>query len=250
MIERYELTLRPPAGVRPQWEWGYRLYGALLEQLPADFGRDLHADAITPVSQYALPREDGTLLWTVTLFGENAIAQAGPLLAAVEQFSLRAPKAVLRVVSRRRETIGSVEVLLARAEAAGNELSLTFVTPTAFKRKGRYVCLPEIALMLPNLVKQWNGCFPDCPIEDTDGEGVLALAEGLECTGLNLRSAPYYLKGSGITGCTGRLWLRNRSQGFHRTLTNALLLFGGYCGVGIKTTLGMGGCQVRWSADA
>ena len=35
--------------------------------------------------------------------------------------------------------------------------------------------------------------------------------------------------------------LDNRLSGFHRELVGALLTFAGYAGVGIKTSLGMGG---------
>ena len=39
--------------------------------------------------------------------------------------------------------------------------------------------------------------------------------------------------------------LENKSEGFHRLLTDALLQFSAYAGVGVKTTLGMGGVEHR-----
>ena len=53
----------------------------------------------------------------------------------------------------------------------------------------------------------------------------------------------YYLKGSSIPGFVGELTLENRLEGFQRQLADALLLFADHAGVGIKTTLGMGGVE-------
>lgn len=41
----------------------------------------------------------------------------------------------------------------------------------------------------------------------------------------------------------GDLTLENRLGGFHRELAEALLSFADFAGVGIKTTLGMGGVE-------
>lgn len=71
------------------------------------------------------------------------------------------------------------------------------------------------------------------------------MAQGLECSGFQLRSQTYYLKGNSIPGFTGWMTLENRLTGFHRQLADALLIFSGYTGIGIKTTLGMGGVQHR-----
>ena len=57
------------------------------------------------------------------------------------------------------------------------------------------------------------------------------------------KCADYVLKGSPIPGFVGELTLENRLEGFHRELADALLCFAPFSGVGIKTTLGMGGVE-------
>ena len=51
------------------------------------------------------------------------------------------------------------------------------------------------------------------------------MAQGLECSGFQLRSQTYYLKGNSIPGFTGWMTLENRLTGFHRQLADALADF-------------------------
>ena len=65
---------------------------------------------------------------------------------------------------------------------------------------------------------------------------------GLLCRGYQLRDQSYFLKDNHVPGFVGSLTLDSTClSGFHRTLADALLYFSGYSGIGIKTTLGMGG---------
>lgn len=79
------------------------------------------------------------------------------------------------------------------------------------------------------------------------------MAASLLCKQLSLNSHGYRLKGHFIPGLCGELTIENRAEGFHRQLLNALLLFSEFSGIGIKTSLGMGGIMldrlVIWHFD-
>ena len=243
-MTQYQLTLSPDKPCRPRPEWGYRLYAALLEDAPASFGAGVHQDAVTPVSQFLAIRDD-LLLWTVNLLGGDSESALGPVLERAERFHIQKDGVVLSVQSRRVRRVSDVDELLSRGSAHSGTHHLRFCTATAFKSKGQYLNLPTSRLIVQSLIKKWNGCFTDCPIEDDDGEGMEALAAGLRCRQFRMRDRMYYLKGSSIPGFVGDLTLENRLGGFHRQLASALLLFSAYAGVGIKTTLGMGGVQTE-----
>lgn len=244
MLTQYRLTLAPDRPCRPRAEWGYRLYAALLEQAPASFAAGAHEDAVTPLSQFLTVRS-GAPLWTVSLLGEASEDALGSILERAERLALQKDGVALSVESRSVRRVADVESLLLQGAAHGGTHRLRFCTATAFKSRGQFQRLPTSRLIVQSLIKKWNGCFPDCPIEDTDGEGLEALAAGLRCGAFRLRDGAYYLKGSPIPGFTGELTLENRAAGFHRELANALLLFSAYAGIGIKTTLGMGGVQTE-----
>ena len=142
------------------------------------------------------------------------------------------------------EHIDSADTLLQLPEH--RTMKLRFLTPTTFKSDGSYVNLPSVPLIMRNLLNKWNGCFAEvCPIEDEDGEGIQAIANGLRIAEYRLSSRDYLLKGQSIPGFTGELTLKCRLDGFHLTMANLLLHFAPYAGVGIKTALGMGGVTCK-----
>ena len=71
------------------------------------------------------------------------------------------------------------------------------------------------------------------------------MADGLLCRHLQLHDEPYVIKKGEVTGFVGSIVLDNRLDGFHRQLADALLEFSSFAGIGIKTSLGMGGVLHR-----
>ena len=239
MITHYQITLLPEREARIFPEWGYHLYSSLLSLAPHSFGERMHDDGITPVSSY-ITVQDRQVIWHVNLLGQSSEAVLAPILEQQECYHLRRENQLLRVNAMQAEHIDSADTLLALPER--HVMKLRFLTPTAFKSEGNYVNLPSAPLIMRNLLKKWNGCFADvCPIEDEDGEGIQAIANGLRIADYRLSSRDYLLKGQPIPGFTGELTLKCRLDGFHLTMVNLLLHFAPYAGVGIKTALGMGG---------
>lgn len=75
-----------------------------------------------------------------------------------------------------------------------------------------------------------------------DDEDMLRmLTEGVKINGYRLSSTTFRMKGQHIPAFTGTLRFHVRLAAPIQTIWNALLLFGAYSGVGIKTALGMGG---------
>ena len=246
MVTRYTLTLTPTKPCRSRPEWAYRLYAALQQEAPSAFGTDSHRDAITPVSQF-LERREGKLTWQVTLLGRQSEEMLAPILEDKERYQLIKDDVELLVTKRKRIQINDVETLFDRCAGQSGQHRLEIRTPAAFKSRGQYQILPTPRLILQSLIKQWNGCFPHCPIEDEDGQGMETMAAGLVCRSYQLQDQGYFLKGHHIPGFVGELTLEsNRLAGFHKTLTDVLLFFSGFTGIGIKTALGMGGTVHRF----
>lgn len=240
MLTRYTLRLRADTFCHPDLTWGYRLYAALLEDAPAAFCERSHQDATTPVSQFLTVGDDG-LTWRVTLLGEESQQALAPVLNVRAQFHLKRDRVTLHVAERQCEEIPDVDTLFAQCTGCSGRHRLQFCTPTAFKSRGQYRILPTTRLLLHSLFQQWNGCFPDCPIEDEDGGGIESMADGVVCSRFALYDQTYWLKGNRIPGFVGSMTLENKLTGFHHELADTLLMFSGYAGAGIKTSLGMGG---------
>ena len=61
----------------------------------------------------------------------------------------------------------------------------------------------------------------------------------------SLRTAVYFLENTKITGYMGRITLVIRGPEPLARLAGALLSFAEYCGIGIKTALGMGAVKIK-----
>lgn len=219
-------------------EWAYRLYAGCLKDVSNAYVEKLHGNATTPVSQF-LKQENSKIVWTVNLLGEEAERNIKPVLLKKDRYDI--PKKI-RVREKTVKEIRDVEQLFAMASTLKKH-RLDFVTATAFKSRGQYTNLPTIELCLNNLVRRWNDCFPECFIEDEDGQGIETLGKGLFCTQYRLHDCRYTMKGNCIYGFCGHLNIKNNMTGFHKELADALLLFSQYSGIGIKTALGMGGVE-------
>ena len=92
---------------------------------------------------------------------------------------------------------------------------------------------------------KWGAAFPFSPVNDSDA--LEALERGTRITGYNLQSVYFPLKGRMIPAFTGSITLNAKLAAPLLQLLRGLLSFGSFSGVGIKTTLGMGGYHVKES---
>lgn len=239
MPTQYSLTLTTDVrgGYRP--EWAYRLYAALLKEAPAAYGEEVHVDGATPVRQFLLSGEE-ELIWTVNLLDESSERVLGPILEGKKEYDFPQEDAALRVIECRRKSVTDAAGLLKRGAAHSGTHRLHFRTATAFKSQKQYINLPTSRLMMQSLLRQWNKSFP----EETIQEQAETLAAGIRIQRFWLKDEMYHIKGNAIPGFVGEMTAVNHLRGERCGQANALLLFAAYSGVGIKTTLGMGGVQL------
>lgn len=238
MIKQFQLTLIPDK--KTNRNLGYFLYGALMEHIPHHLGEQCHKNGFTPIRQY-LQRDGSVFLWNITLFGQ-AISALEPVLKEGTVWRVRRENLSLRCVS-----VGCSPVLEAEDffQMSHSQYSLQFHTATAFKQKKQYQNMPSSHLIFQNLSRKWNDAFPTARIEDQDGEGIEAIAQGVYYKNFSLHQEKYVLKEQIISAFVGELEFGFRLSGFHLTLCQVLLEFAHYSGVGIKTSLGMGGCSLK-----
>lgn len=234
MIRRFQLHLDTPLPPHA----AYALYAALLEQAPGDFSARVHQMGVTPVSQYVHGDR-----WYVSLLGQEAVQALSPVLEDMAAIRLLRQEQPIRFLGKEVSGVWGVEQLL--DAPAPDAFRLELRTPTAFKSAGHYQLLPTQRLLLQSLILKWNGCFGDiCPIED-EGGGLETMASGIRYRAVELDTRDFRIKRTAIPGVVGSIQVQDLLSGFHRQLAAALLEFGSYAGIGIKTALGMGGMTVQ-----
>ena len=201
-----------------------------------------------PISQYVVKLEGrAESLWTVNLIGAAAIELAAPVIESMKSAELRARGTKLRVEVVSRHDAANLNDIL---QIPGGDMDcgrflLRFVSPCGFRTNGEYAIFPSVPLILGSLRQRWDAAFPFSPLNDE--EALAALEAGVKITGYHLRGASFKLKGVSIPAFSGAATLNARLSPPMLRLLRALLSFGTFCGVGIKTTLGMGGLEVKES---
>ena len=243
MIEQLQFSLRTAETPRLPSAWAYRIYGWLMSQLPADTAARLHEQGEHPLSQsLCFDAAAQTSVWTLNLLDEALAAQVRPLLAGCTTLKLHGAPLQMELLGSRSVENG-LQLLLAAREDSASRTRLWFRTPCAFKQAGRYAIYPQEFLLLQSLVLHWNTAFPDCQLSDPDARD--AILCGLRIRDYSLHTVTYHIKNTCIPGFVGSAVVEARLALPLLELWNALLSFAPYGGIGIKTTLGMGGVSVE-----
>ncbi len=78
-----------------------------------------------------------------------------------------------------------------------------------------------------------------------DADAFQALENGIHIVDYRLRTSHYPMKSAKIPGFSGAVTLESHLPAPLEEVWKLLALFAPYCGIGIKTTLGMGGVSLR-----
>lgn len=239
MIQQIQLVLSPATDVRIPQSWAYRLYGWLMSQISSEFGEQMHLQGEHPIahSLYFSP-EKQSLIWTVNLLNDAARQVISPVLESANEIPLH-ELALLVSEVHVSSAVSAAEIIRAGRSCSENRAKLIFLSPCAFKQSGRYTIFPQETLLLQSLIAHWNAAFPEYALIDSDA--LQALQQGLHIVDYNLHTTRYPLKETRIPSFLGNVTVEAHLAPPLLELWNTLLSFAPYGGIGIKTTLGMGG---------
>ena len=222
----------------------YPLYAWLLSCISREAGNLFHEEGTKPISQYVC-REDETVWWVVNLLTDEAAELFAPVLEQKQAAELHS--GTISFAQRTKEIIESPKIMVERAQALQNlnRFPLTLLTPTSFKQQGRYAILPQESLILQSLIHRWDMCFPEYTLNDPDA--FQALLHGVHIADYRLHTLRHPLKQTKIPSFQGRIILEAYLPAPLMEILKTLYVFASYAGLGIKTTLGMGGIRVDTS---
>ncbi len=132
-----------------------------------------------------------------------------------------------------------------------NELNLTFISPTAFHKKGNHMPLPIPENLFHSYLRRWNAFahkqFAPEDFLDWVREGVVILRH-------NIRSSKVQPgKQGSVTGFIGNIQLGITAKAQHQTdycqLAQALIAAAPYFGTGHKVTFGLGQTRSGWAPE-
>ena len=243
MMTQYRFIISCPTEKMISSRYAYAIYAWLLEQVSAEMGNALHQSESSCIAQaiwYDRAREQN--IWKISLLSKETAELFAPILERLNHITLRVISLDLELCEKRQITSFAQFLRTVRMEQTEeSRVELCFLTPTAFKQRGKYTVLPSVALLLNSLVHKWNDCFPEAQIDDADA--VSAMEENLLIVDYKLKTTRFPLKGIRVPGFFGELVIESKLPQPLENLWQLLVSFSEYTGVGIKTTLGMGSVE-------
>ena len=220
----------------------YRLYAWLLSQLPEEDSMRLHEQEERFLAQYLYwAREYSATLWVISLFGEDAIRTFSSVL--LPQITIELDKITLSGKRMSCNSLSGNELLEQSMQLEADSIWLSFCSPASFRQAGRYVIYPQERLILQSAAMKWEQIFPQYNIKCEDA--LQLMLEKLHIVDYSLKTVRYPLKGVSVPSFVGKIRIQSSLPAPLQELWNALLWLLPYTGVGVKTTLGMGGIQLR-----
>ena len=243
-MQRWTIALRAEKG-QPSPYWGSLLHGMLMEHLPADWQERLHAGGLRPFSQWVEPREGSAFTWHLNALDDGLAAAVDPLLSEGQVWSCQHLQGSFTFagISRERLTMQAYMKPFFLREKAAPRLRLSFITTTTHKTQGGYALFPSVDLIAQALRARL--CEAEPGIVLNDDEVLEQIVAHTRIARYRLQSGSFALEGARIQGYTGHVDLSIQGPDALIRLADMFFGFAPWCGVGVKTALGMGGCRVE-----
>lgn len=244
-----KLRLKLKSSSRITREMSSLFHGAVLELLDTEFVQQLHGGSVNPYSMYLSFEGEDTYLHVMTLTEEAYDRMISDRLDRLESLELRHNGIYVEVEKRElevRERRSLLEDFY--GERLSRHVTVEFRTPTAFKQRGKYLFLPDLRCIYQSLLKKYEETDEDFAF--TDEDTLFHLTEHTHIRGYRLKSVPFPLEGITVPGFAGELRLSLNAPQPLINLANILFEFGTYSGIGIKTSMGMGGIQLHKGGKA
>ena len=224
------------------WDLGPMLQGVLMELIDTQYAKLMHEASFNPYSQHCSCVGD-SLVWVINTLTSTAFEN---IVVPVIQKDSILLKRGLKTVSMGKATMLTVS----RKELAGlvhgsqqNRFTLRFDTPAAFKSKGQYQVLPSLHLIYQNLLMHYGEVFD--ADHEVDPETVDYLVQHSRVIKFQLHSQPFKVSGKAIPAYRGSITIEVSGPETLVGFARMLFCFARFSGIGIKTSMGMGGLTVE-----
>lgn len=248
MIQTLELKLGVPVGMKFTQSACALLHGVLMQHIDSSYADFLHTQNLRPYSQCLyFDKERNGLYWRINALDDRAQEELlGVAFALPNKIYLQQKQLELEVLSKEYLPKTDYELIAAKyftQPLVGKYLRFEFVTSCSFKSEGQYVIFPQPQLLLNSLVKRWNAFAPSNRL---DAPGVAQdLAQAVYVADYSLRMAAFSVDGARIPAFRGSYTLGMKNNIMAGRIIAMLGEYAKYCGIGIKTALGMGAVKTE-----
>lgn len=218
-------------------------HGYLMENIDSAYAEYFHYNTTNPFTSciFKDTKED-KFFWRVTTFSQKAYDMLMSYFSKgiPEKIYLKNKDLEINVKSFSIQKKSYEDLFLEATERKRIKL----ISPTSFKSDGVTHIFPNISTLISGVIAKINQHSETAELEDK--KIVSELLEKVYIKDYNLRTKIFHLESIKIKGFIGTMDLAIKGE--DRTLANILnflILMSEYTGLGIKTSLGMGGVKVE-----
>lgn len=218
-------------------------HGYLMENIDSAYAEYFHYNMTNPFTSciFKDTKED-KFFWRVTTFSQKAYDMLMSYFSKgiPEKIYLKNKDLEINVKSFSIQKKSYEDLFLEATERKRIKL----MSPTSFKSDGITHIFPNISTLISGVIAKINQHSETAELEDK--KIVNELLEKVYIKDYNLRTKIFHLESIKIKGFIGTMDLAIKGE--DRTLANILnflILMSEYTGLGIKTSLGMGGVKVE-----
>ncbi|MCM1495126.1 MAG: CRISPR-associated endoribonuclease Cas6 [Bacteroides sp.] len=220
------------------------LQGVIMQNIDAEYAERLHNQGLKPYSQ-CIRMEQNRPVWYIralTSEAEHYIIQ--PLLDnKFQEFYLEHDEKTVKIMDKEYTSLPIDDLFHTfYTKTAARSYIIEFLSPTAFKKNGKYYFYPNIYNIYYSIMQRF-----DCISQKEsmfNEETLLQLTDNTEITAYSIYSVNFSMEGVRIPAYMGKITIRIKGPQTMVNFANLLLQFGNYSGVGIKTAMGMGSIHV------
>lgn len=223
------------------YNWGSVLQGVLLEDIESQYVEKLHNMKYNPYSQYIYLNEDNEYVWRINTIGEEAYNNILKNNILNKQFIVVKQKDIqIDIIEKKLISFTNINELFKKwfiCNDASNTIRYKILTPVSYKINNKYVIVPDIDMILSNIINKWNSFSTNHIDKDIYEEYILKTF----ISNYNIRTTTFYIEQVKIKSYIGEIEIKINANQMMTNILNLLFEFAQYSGLGIKTSMGMGG---------
>lgn len=246
MLARIQMELRSEDQESITVNQSSLFQGALMELVDSDYTKILHLSGLKPYSQYVLyDKNQGINRWIIQTLNQEAYEN---IIVPVKKnvgsaITLNHNHKSYLVSAVKEEKLDKAELVNGfYTRDSEKRFCINFLTPTAFKKDGRYVFYPDIRCIFQSLMNKYDAA--DAEECWRNEETLDQLVSSCAISQYRLKSTNFCLEGIRIPAFVGSLTLKIYGSQTMANFADMMFRFGTYSGVGIKSAIGMGAIQL------
>ena len=245
MLVKYEFELEIKEEINYKiYNWGSLFQGLLMENIPAELAEQFHNMRYNPYSQYVYYKND-KYFWCVSSIGKDIYeAIFENFLLKVQTLKIKHKNLEINILNKTLISKIELKELFKKwyfNETVNNRILINFKTPASYKVNNTYQIVPNTDYILGNLVNKWNYFNNENKIND---EILDEYKKKVYIERYNLKSVKFGVEGININSFIGTIGIKIKANETMSNILNMLLEFGEYVGLGIKSSMGMGGIEI------